>query len=373
MGDVGDYEYQEQYQVLAILTPRTKDATNLSSLDINLVIDAPARCAGAVLLTLRTKIDNTPCQRYGDGAISASDEGGHLTLTKVEHPLSQRQTWVVHRATRGQISVNVHATPRHVDRNTPIGGRVDLRSDKGGLQGAGKSFIPLPPWAEDDSACCQIAVEWDLKDAPDSTRAIWTFGEGPRRVDVAGNPAYYIWNSQFMVGPVLSYPDSAPRSNATFGFYWFGGDTPRRILDLGSLSEKVFRLMSDMFEKDLQEREPYRVFIRSSYPAPGLGGSAFSRSYVLEYDDTLDYFDQYFLVFLLAHEIVHNWLLMDDEKDGFPNAWYIEGTDLFPVSKRLTDTHLESRNSELLRNDITGEIRCAFRRKVCHGNKCSIA
>ena len=101
MGDIGFYEYQEQYQVLAILTPRAKDATNLSSLDINLVISAPDRCAGAVLLTLQTKIDNTPCQRYGDGDISASDEDGHLTLAKVEHPLSQQQSWVAHRATRG--------------------------------------------------------------------------------------------------------------------------------------------------------------------------------------------------------------------------------------------------------------------------------
>jgi hypothetical protein len=332
MGDIGNYEYPEQHKLLVILKPRTNHATHLSSLDVTILIDAPAGQAGTRLLTLRTEIDNTPCQRYENGTISASDEDGDLPLERVEQPLAQLQTWVARRATRGQVSVNVHATPRHIDRNTPIGARVDLRSDKGGLQGAGKSFIPLPHWAQDDSTACQIAVEWDLKEVPDATRAIWTFGEGPGRIEVTGSPAYYIWNSQFMVGPVLSYPDSAPQPNSLFGFYWFGSDTPQRILDLGPLSEKVFGLMSGLFEKDVQEKEPYRVFIRSSYPALGLGGSAFSRSYVLEYDHSLKSVDESFLVFLLAHEMVHNWLLLDDEKDGFPNAWYIEGNERFQFS-----------------------------------------
>jgi hypothetical protein len=124
-----------------------------------------------------------------------------------------------------------------------------------------------------------------------------------------------------MVGPVLS-ADSASQE---FGFYWFGSDTPQRILDLGPLSEKMFRLMSEMFEKDVQEKEPYRVFVRSAYPAIGLGGTAFSRCYVLEYDEALDSVDENFLIFLLTHEVVHNWLLMDPEDDGLANAWYIEG------------------------------------------------
>src|SRR5947209_3443129 len=116
MGDIGYYEYKERYKVLVTLTPKTNAGDDISSLDVNLRIDAPDRRAGAVLLTLPTEIDNTPCQRYKDGAVSARDEDGHLPLTKVEHPLSQRQTWAAQRATRGQISVSVHATPRHVDR-----------------------------------------------------------------------------------------------------------------------------------------------------------------------------------------------------------------------------------------------------------------
>jgi hypothetical protein len=319
MGDIGVYDYEEQHQLHVILTPRTNDAKQLSSLDVNLLVNAPAQHAGGVLLTLATKIGNTPCQRYGDGDVSASDEDGQLPLTKVDD--SQHQTWVVHRDTRGQISVKVNATPRRVDRNTPIGARSDLRSEKGGLQGAGMSFIPLPRWAGDDSNCSQIAVEWDLKYAPSGTRTVWTFGEGPGLVEVTGQPEYYIWNSQFMVGPVLS-ADSASQE---FGFYWFGSDTPQRILDLGPLSEKMFRLMSEMFEKDVQEKEPYRVFVRSAYPAIGLGGTAFSRCYVLEYDEALDSVDENFLIFLLTHEVVHNWLLMDPEDDGLANAWYIEG------------------------------------------------
>jgi hypothetical protein len=325
MGDSGTYD-KEQYSFLAVLTPRVDSGTNLSSLDINLLIQAPACPAGSVFLMLEKKISNTPCQRYDPGAISARDDHGHLPLTK-EDELLERQEWTVQRATRGLVSVHVHATPRHVDRNTPIGTRIDLRRDKGGLQGAGASFIPLPPWAQDDSARCQIAVEWNLKDTPRATRAIWTFGDGPGRIDVAGNLESYVWNAQYMVGPVLSYPDPGLRPNDQFGFYWFGSDTPRKVVDIGPLSSNMFRFMSGIFEEDIPEKEPYRVFIRSSHPAPGFGGTALSRSYVLEYDETLDHFDQPYLIFLITHEIAHNWLLMDDEEDGFSNAWYIEGNE----------------------------------------------
>src|SRR5580692_9710309 len=136
MGDIRVEDYEDQNKLQVILTPHSDDGTTLSSLDVELLITAPAAQAGAVLLTLQTEEDNTAHQHYDKDTISASGADGDLPLDRLEDTATQLQSWTAPRATRGQVSVKLHATPRHVDQSTPIGGRTDLRSDGGGLQGA---------------------------------------------------------------------------------------------------------------------------------------------------------------------------------------------------------------------------------------------
>jgi hypothetical protein len=326
MGDYRPEFRQQAYGIIVTLLPCSNDGKSISSLDVKLDITAPPLHSGDILLSLRNEHDNTPSLRYGEDTISASDKDGRIPLVKEETRVPGSQSWSVQRAICGQYCVYLHAIPREVDEYTPIGARVDLRRDQGGLQGAGMSFIPLPHWSVENKAIsCPITVQWDLLHVSNTTRAIWTFGEGPEPVEAVGNIQYYIWSTQFMVGPVLSYPERGKGSNGNFGFYWFGADTPQKITSLGSLNEDLFRSMADFFEPDLQGKEPYRVFVRRSSPARGLGGTGLTRSFVLEYDNTIDSTRETFLIFLLSHEMVHNWLLMDNEEEGYENGWYIEG------------------------------------------------
>jgi hypothetical protein len=310
---------EPQHTILLSIKPKINNGKDVSSLDIALSINAPNLNPESILLTLQTSHDNTPSTHYGPDDILAFDSKGSLALSTSTTVMKDRQTWNVARATSGTITVLFNATPRYVDIDTPSGGRVDLRADSGGVQGAGMSFIPLPLWAEDNELLCRTGVEWDLSHCPQGTRAIWTFGEGPALIEKEYNCTYHIWSAQFMVGPILSYPETP----GDFGMYWFGKSTPAEIVDLGPLNARIFGYMADFFEPDTLGREPYRIFVR--HVPHGFGGTGLSRSYVLEYDDTISSYPTAYIIFLLSHEMVHNWLIIDFEDDGLENNWYVEG------------------------------------------------
>jgi hypothetical protein len=119
--------------------------------------------------------------------------------------------------------------------------------------------------------------------------------------------------------------------------YWFGHNTPKKITNLGRTNEVLFSHMARFFEPDLLGRQSYRIFIRRATLAHGFGGTALSRSYVLEYNETIADEQQSFIEFTLAHEMVHNWLLMDNKADGFENDWYIEGIQMALLIRDTTD------------------------------------
>ena len=86
--------------------------------------------------------------------------------------------------------------------------------------------------------------------------------------------------------------------------------------------------MSEFFEDPPSAKNPYRVFVRYAPPARGFGGTAFRRSYCLEYDDDIRALCARDLAALLAHEMVHNWPMMGkmvDSEDEWQVKWYNEG------------------------------------------------
>jgi hypothetical protein len=316
---------QAEYHVAVTITPHS-DGTQITHLSIKLDVHSPPAPVNTILLSLQNEFDNTPSQRYSKDSVLAIDKNGDIPLDLQDCQVTGRQIWTIRRKIGNQYSVLFQAFPRKVDENTGPGARVDLRCDQGGLQGAGKTFIPLPLWAEDRLIDCQISVQWDISQVINTTRTIWTFGEGPSSIQITGNLAKSIWNSQFMVGPVLSYPDQPSKSESEFGMYWFGSRTPQRITNLGQSNEILFSHLAEFFEPEILGQQPYRIFIRRATPVHSFGGTALSRSYILEYDETIAEEHQSSIEFLLAHEMIHNWLLMDNETDGFENDWYIEGT-----------------------------------------------
>ena len=298
-----------------------------------MTIGAPALDTDDALLILPLQLANVPSQRYDGFALQASDDSGALSLHICDSSASDPQRyWLVRRPTHGDVTIQYRALPRRVDEKTPIGPRVDLRHEHGGLQGSGLTVIPIPPSSASKERLYTLSVQWDLAAAPEGTRAVWTFGEGPEPVKRIG-PASLLANCIYAVGPIKSYPaaDGGQRDRNDYAFYWFG-NPPAIITSIAQPNKRLFRQMSTFFRDP--GISPYRVFVRNASPARGFGGTAFVRSYMLEYDAAITSVSEDEIFLLLAHEMVHNWPLLGKKADAggsaedIENNWYSEGTCL---------------------------------------------
>ncbi|KAL9099648.1 MAG: hypothetical protein Q9187_009468, partial [Circinaria calcarea] len=242
------------------ITPRFDEHGSASAFVVLMDIESPSLETDTPLLELFTQLGNVPTQGYNGDAIQASDTSGTLPLYIQDMGADGKlRRWLLTRATKGDIAVRYCALPRIVDEKTPPGPRIDLRLDQGGLQGGGYSFIPVPPENNQPGKMYRLIVQWDLTQAPAGTRAVWTFGEGPAPVEKLGS-ASLLNRSQYMAGPVRSYPPASQfRANDYYGFYWFG-DPPNVITKLGQVNEKLFENMSKFFHDTLSPSNPYRIF-----------------------------------------------------------------------------------------------------------------
>lgn len=295
------------------LTPTLPPVSPNSSLRLRLVIEKPNVPANGLLLFLPTLIGNVPTNDYDEGDLIITDAKGPLPFVTRHSESPPEKLWLPERDTEGDITVSFTAYPRDVNMSTPVGPRVDLRENFGGLVGSGSSFIPLPR----TTIKYNIHLTWNLSLVPDGTRAVWSFGEGNHIYKRA--PAHILARSIYAVGPIQSEADD------TFGMYWFG-TPPFNVTSLANSVKVLFHHMALFFD---DKRLNYRIFIR--HTPRGYGGTAFAQSFILEYDDdTLQRISKAAMFDLLAHEMVHNWLLIDttpgvdDAIDGL-TAWYSEG------------------------------------------------
>ncbi|KAF5683471.1 peptidase M61 domain-containing protein [Fusarium circinatum] len=295
------------------------DKCGVSALSVHLVIENPSIQDGEPMFLFYTFMDNVPGHPYCESDIPASDDDGPLPLVFRDIPSQNRNTqqhWCPTRQTKGHVSLKFDAFPRTVSEKTPLGARLDLRRDQGGVQGAGRWFLPLLI----SERVHKNTVEWILpEDTPRSTRCVWSLGEGPEPVVVIGR-ADTVWRTVYMTGPVRSYPDSAAqKGDILAACYWFGDLLP----NLDRLKAYNTSLYPKMAEHFGVSGESYRVFIRKT--KVGFGGTGFMGSYVLEYDEPVADETNDSMLLLFTHEMVHSFSGLSPEEDGYDNDWFIEG------------------------------------------------
>jgi hypothetical protein len=115
------------------------------------------------------------------------------------------------------------------------------------------TFIPTPAVGK----IYRNIVEWDLSTAPEGTRALWTFGEGPDPVERVG-PASILSDSVYMVGPIRSNPPVPIAGSISdyYGYYWFG-DLPPNIEVIKDMHHDFFLKICDFFEETPSASNPY--------------------------------------------------------------------------------------------------------------------
>ncbi|KAK5701239.1 hypothetical protein LTR17_022774 [Elasticomyces elasticus] len=331
---VGDHRHAPSQQPL-ISTPLSIDVTFMpiispnepAVLNISVTLYRPNLAANASLVELYLAFGNVPCQYYnGTNPITAIDDDGVLELLISDDEEYALRRWLTARPTSGTVNISMTALPRHIDITTPIGPRVDLREIDGGLQGSGFSVVPWPPnlpEIEHDLNFC-----WDLSHSPPNTNFASSLGEDlcHRFLDRA-QAKQGMQSTVFAVGSTLHrYPpvEQSPELSQ-FGLFYFGNtsDIPFDIEKLGDYINALFINMNAFF--DVPNSRPCRVFLRPSLR--GYGGAGFLSAFMLEYYPNMNV-EQWELEWLLAHEVTHNWPLMDSSP-GQPtqadNTWYNEG------------------------------------------------
>lgn len=295
-----------------LLRPHSDD-DGICGLSVTVRLESPKLKATRPLCEFKANTSSVPHHQYTADNMQIFDESGPLKIQMLPCNSQGMHVWTVDRDTVGTVTLLLEVTPRQVDVTTPVGPRVDMRRDQGGLIGSGGWFLPC--WPKHERLAFHIS--WDLSLVSADTRAQWSYGPGPAPTTVEG-PIELLLNAIFMVGNINS---SAAFDDATSvcDVYWFG-DTPAYFDVLRSLKDSVFRYACDVFD---DEADHYGIYIRK---APrGIGGNNFSAALLLEYSDAEAPITESQLIALATHELVHNWLYLGPETDGFMNTWHIEG------------------------------------------------
>ncbi|PYH92832.1 hypothetical protein BO71DRAFT_451163 [Aspergillus ellipticus CBS 707.79] len=252
---------------------------------------------------------NVPSHPYTPDDIHAEDDAGPLFLrfeaaNSVNSP--SLNNWTVSRDVIGDLVLKFDVHPRQVDITTPLGARIDLRRDHGGLLVAGRWF--LPRLLHDQERL--YTLRWDLSEAPEDTRAIGNFGEGPGPLQKTGFWRT-LFKSVYMVGPVQSFPENSADIDATRKAitYWVG-HLPAKVDSLKNYNSEIYPKMSSFFN-DVDHS--YRVFFRQWIR--DYGGSGFLDSHILEFDDTVSKEEDSALKSIFTHEMVHGFAVVSESRE----------------------------------------------------------
>lgn len=292
------------------LTPRLLDEAQ-AGIGVRYVVSAPDIAAGQTLFRLPSVIVGIPGAPLTAERFAVTDAAGALALQQEDEaptPMGAYRRWTAARATVGDLAVSYFAPVRFVDTSTINGPFYDLRSEAGGVCGVGVTFLALP----DAPGAYDVTIQWDLSHAPAGARGVCSWGEGPVHLTATMDDLAYTY---YMAGPLHSYPAAA---NGVFSMYWLSEPSFDSI-GVAAQTERLYGAMCAFF----QESTPgFRVFVRK-HPYPGNGGTAVRRSFMFGWSDQ-EPPTQEGLTTLLAHELAHNWPMLDGEWDE--NGWFDEGT-----------------------------------------------
>lgn len=287
------------HHVQVLLTPDW-DGEKATALSVRLDGDIPVR-AGEPLFRIDLVTIFKPFTELSQ-PMKMTDETGELPI-------------VMHEEEQPPVKLGVYTpqwdgggwTLTYALALAPVGRNpvFDLGHEPGGMDGSGMTFMPAFCTGEE----IEYTLSWDLSALPDGAMGMWSFGAGTvRRV---GNGSAL--QESFYAAGLL---DCVRQGN--FIYCWFPNDV---ILDTAVTTSKIFRYESRFFR---DAGEPYAIFARhTAGDESRAGGTALTRSYMYLYRSN-DQLDPVWLKFLFAHEMVHNWVHLNDDPFG-TCTWYVEG------------------------------------------------
>jgi hypothetical protein len=296
-------------QLSVTLRPWQVDG-KVTQMDVGYTIWGLELDQGDRLALLHLVVASIPACEFSEAGLVAQDQLGTLPLTVSIGPgkYGQARIWTCDRKPQGPVTLNYRVYPREVGADYTSSPFFDLRSEPGGMNGAGVPFMVLLP-----ERTFEISLHWNLSHMPAGSRGVWCKGEGDVTLTA---PQELMAFSYYAVGALKTW--RAPDSDK-FELHWFSEPN----FDLAAVAQRahaLFKCMSAFFD---DKDTPYKVFVRKDPFEKSGGGTALEDSFMFGYSDTAhptpdDIQD------LLAHELVHNWPHMD-EPEAY-RTWYDEGT-----------------------------------------------
>ncbi|MCD7884400.1 MAG: hypothetical protein LUI87_11960 [Lachnospiraceae bacterium] len=241
-----------------------------------------------------------------------SDDNGEIEYSardgEAEMGFIYRQRYISDRETQGKLRCSYRILPRVQPEGYRSSPYFDLVAEKGGVNGAGATFLIHPENLEQKLSS---TLTWDLSLLPDGCRGIWSYSaEKSITKEISVMELLFTF---YAVGKVHAVEEG------TVGFYWFD-EMP---IDAEGTAKNITKMFLYLSKKFQDKGGDYRVFARRNH-FPGGGGTAAQRSYLFGYG-TQDGLTAEELQPLLAHEMVHNWPSLSDDPPG-AGTWYVEGS-----------------------------------------------
>lgn len=283
----------------------------VASIEVTGKVSGVGVSAGESLVTICESTVNIPFSPLVDERIDFADESGVVPATRVKDPAArsfiETSSWVAERNVEGAFTYTYRVLPRVVPEDYRSSPLFDLRAEKGGINGAGMTFLALPK----DQAYA-LDLRWDLSEMPDGADAIWSLGKG--NVVRDNVTTQQMWFTYYATGLMHRIEKDG------FGLYWFD-EAPFAMEDIARYTSELFAYMADFFR---DEDRNYTIIGRRDPFEKSGGGTALPRSFIFGYNENTYKDDPDRLKVLLAHEMVHNWPHISDEPAGL-GTWYNEG------------------------------------------------
>lgn len=283
-------------------------------------LDDVALDEGDVLAQLPLSIAGAPTLDLDDEAVTATDEGGRLPLVRSlgeDEDGDALHVWRVGRPTSGSVSVSYLAEPVAGEPRaaTPP---LELRAEGGGLSGALKCFVLLPPGPEDltfDLRWVAPPLEGRATSGPGSWTAVSSLGEDDGTAgELSGAGLERLGDTYAMCGDLGRHRHRDGRLST----WWLtspGIDVEAFSARLGT----TYQVMAEAFDA---AAHPYRVFLRT-HPHRGGSAAAHPASFVMSMNPA-NPLDEGSLFETIAHELVHEWLHLDGSAEEV--TWFVEGS-----------------------------------------------
>ncbi len=295
---------------LEIVLKPHHDGREIVHMDVAYSIQGLELAAGETLAEIYPVIASIPACEFSAEGLTARDAAGDLPLSVADGPgqWGALRKWTADRKTEGAIALRYRVYPRVLPEHYTSSPYFDLRTEPGGINGAGVTFLVLIKDQE-----YQVCLHWDLAEMPDGSRGIWSKGEGD--VSILAKPETVAY-SYYAAGEIKSWKTP---ENERFAFYWIA-EPNFNVDEVAAVIYRLFKINTTFFE---DPDAPYKVFARRDpFPESG-GGTALADSFMFGYSDekipTTTTMRN-----MLAHEIVHNWPRIEDTEAN--RIWYDEGT-----------------------------------------------